>query len=194
MPADPAAESMSVPSAVPDAEPLPVAAALLDDGSADVDALLAGLVEAWRAAGRRVRGLLMTRPDGDRSCLGDMVLVDVATGEGYLVSQSLGAGASSCRADPQGFARASRVLRDACDASPDLVVCNRFGGLEAGGGGFTAELLELMAAGIPVLTAVAPRHADAWRRFTGGAPLLPAEPGAARAWVDAALAARTAGA
>jgi hypothetical protein len=171
------------PAGAADDEPLP-AAAVLADGRIDVDALLAEIARSRRAAGERVRGLLMTPRGEDADCSLDMVLVDVDTRDAYLVSQRLGAGATSCRADPQGFARASRVLRDARAARPDWVVCNRFGGLEAQGGGFTAELLELMADGIPLLTAVTPQHRDAWARFSGGAPLLPAEAAAIHAWLD----------
>jgi hypothetical protein len=178
------------PSIAPDAEPpLPVAA-ILDDGRADADALLAQAARAARASGRRVRGLLMTYAGARNDCAADMVLVDVDTLDEYLVSQPAGAGAGACRADPQGFARASRVLRDARAQAPDLVVCNRFGGMEAGGEGFTAELLELMAEGVPLLTVVSPRHRDAWGRFTGGAAVLPAEPGTVREWLDAVLATR----
>ncbi|MFM1988736.1 MAG: hypothetical protein RJA99_1693 [Pseudomonadota bacterium] len=165
---------------------LPAAAAILDDGRAD--ALLASLADEARASGARVRGLLMIRAGARDDCAADRVLVDLDTLDEYPVSQPLGRGASSCRADPQGFARASRVLRDAREQAADLVVCNRFGGLEAGGGGFAAELLALMAEGIPVLTAVAPRHRDAWTRFTGGAPVLPADRDAVRAWVAGACA------
>jgi nucleoside-triphosphatase THEP1 len=170
---------------------LPVAA-ILDDGRTDADALLAQAARAAREAGRRVRGLLMTYAGGRNDCAADMVLVDVDTLEEYLVSQPLGAAAGSCRADPQGFARASRVLRDAREQAPDLVVCNRFGGMEAGGEGFTAELLELMAEGVPLLTVVSPRHLDAWTRFTGGAQVLPAEPDAVRRWLGRVLASRSA--
>lgn len=172
---------------------LPVAA-ILDDGLADTDALLAGAARDARAAGRRVRGLLMTYAGARNDCAADMVLVDVDTLDEYPVSQPLGAGAGACRADPQGFARASRVLRDARAQAPDLVVCNRFGGMEAGGAGFTAELLELMAEGVPLLTVVSPRHRDAWARFTGGATVLPADADAVRAWLDAVLAPRAAAA
>jgi hypothetical protein len=116
-----------------------------------------------------------------------MVLTDIDTGEEYLVSQALGSESASCSADPQGFARASRVLRDALDRSPDLVVCNRFGSLEATNGGFVAELLALLERGIPVLTVVAPAHVDAWERFVGEAPLLPIDPVAWAAWLDAVV-------
>jgi hypothetical protein len=167
---------------------VPTAAAILADGRADVDALLADTVATLRAEGRRVRGLLMTYVGAAGDCSADMVLVDVDTRAAYPVSQPLGSGAASCRADPQGFARASRVLHDARAEHADLVVCNRFGGLEASGEGFVAELLALMAEGIPVLTAVSPKHRDAWDRFTGGAPLLPAEAAAVRRWLETALA------
>lgn len=168
---------------------LPAAAAILDDGRLDTDALLAAVADDARGAGARVRGLLMTYVGARADCAADMVLVDLDTREAYPVSQPLGAGAGACRADPQGFARASRVLRDAREQAADLVVCNRFGGLEAGGGGFAAELLALMAEGIPVLTTVSPRHLDAWTRFTGGAPVLPADRAAVLAWLDGVRAA-----
>lgn len=161
-----------------------VAAAILDDGSLDVDALLTGIAQAQQRAGRRVRGLLMTHPEGREGCAAPMVLVDLSTQDEYLVSQPLGSGSTACRADVQGFARASQVLRDALPLAPDLVISNRFGGLEAEGGGFAAELLELMAHGVPVLTVVAARHLDAWRQFTGAAAVLPADAAAVTAWLD----------
>lgn len=159
------------------------AAAILDDGALDVDALLTQIVQELRQAGRHVRGLLMTYPDGREGCAAPMVLVDLATQDEYLVSQPLGRGSTACRADVQGFARASRVMRDALQAGPDLVVSNRFGGLEAEGGGFAAELLDLMAHGVPVLTVVASRHLQAWQRFTGSAAVLPADKAAVTAWL-----------
>jgi hypothetical protein len=165
----------------------PRAAAILDDGRADVDALLRAVAKQQRLAGRCVRGLVMIRPGDRASCATEMVLVDIDTAHEYLVSQPMGRDSTSCRADPQGFARASRVLRDALDQSPDLVISNRFGALEAEGAGFTAELLELMSGGVPVLTAVGARHVEAWERFTGGATLLPAEPAAVSAWLEHAL-------
>jgi hypothetical protein len=171
----------TAPSPAPTADAALPVAAILDDGRADADALLAQVARDARDAGRRVRGLLMTYAGERNDCAADMVLVDVDTLDEYLVSQRLGAGAGSCRADPQGFARASRVLRDARAQAPDLVVCNRFGGMEAGGG-------------VPLLTVVSPRHLDAWARFTGGAAVLPAEPDAVRAWVARVLAPRTAAA
>lgn len=174
------------------AEPGLRAAAVLDDGSVDVDTLLAECAARQRRAGRRVRGLVMTWPDGGPESCGAMVLVDLDTREQYLVSQSLGPASAACRADPQGFARASEVLRRAGAEAPDLVLCNRFGGMEANGEGFRAELLDLMAADIPLLTVVSPRYAAAWSEFTGGAALLPARPEAVDAWIAATLGTRAA--
>jgi hypothetical protein len=163
-------------------EPLALAA-IENNGSADVDLLLAAFVEQQRSAGRRVLGLLMQHRPVEAGCECDMVLTDIASGEAFKVSQSLGPGSSGCRADPQGFARASRVLREAMQAAPELVICNRFGSLEASGGGFAAELLELLSRGIPVLTVVATRHLPFWQQFTGGqAQLLPLEPAAWARW------------
>lgn len=185
----------SGPSTMPathtfDADAAVPAAAILHLGTVDVDALLARAVARQRERGRRVRGLLMSYPEPAAGCAGPMVLVDIDTAARYLVSQRMGAGSTSCRADPQGFAQASGALRAALDEAPDLVVTNRFGSLEAEGGGFVAELLELMASGIPVLTAVHQRYLEAWQRFSGGAAVLSAEAATVDAWLDAAVARR----
>ncbi len=166
------------------------AAAILDDGSGAADALLAAVVRRQQLSGWCVRGLLMrdAAAYGDRSL--PMVLVDLRSGEEYLVSQSLGRQASGCRADPQGFAQASAVLRRAVEEGPDLVVCNRFGGMEAEGGGFRAELLAILVSELPLLTVVQPRHRQAWEDFSGGAAVLPATAQALADWL-AALASRT---
>jgi NADH:ubiquinone oxidoreductase subunit 6 (subunit J) len=119
----------------------------------------------------------------------EMVLVDVDKRDGYLVSQPLGRDSKACRADPQGFARASMVLRSAAAEEPDLVVCNRFGKLEAEGGGFSAELLEILSRDIPLLTVVSHHLVDDWQRFTGGeAQLLPPTRAAVDAWLARTLA------
>lgn len=165
---------------------LPVAA-VVHDGRCDVDALLAAFATRQRSAGRTVLGLVMQHRAPAEGCLAAMVLTDVDTGTEYLVSQSLGSQAASCRADPRGFAQASEVFRDALGRAPDLVVCNRFGALEAEGGGFAAELLALLEQGIPVLTVVGTRYAQAWQRFVGEAVSLPADPAAWEAWFDGVL-------
>jgi nucleoside-triphosphatase THEP1 len=165
-------------------------AAIHHDGSGHIDAALAGFAAQQRQAGRCVLGLLMRQRVGDASCQSAMVLTDIETGEAYGVSQALGSGSNACSADPQAFARASRVLHDALERQPDLVIINRYGSLEAENGGFVAELLALLAQGIPVLTVVSTRHLDAWHRFVGEAPLLPSIPAAWAAWLDAVLARR----
>jgi len=165
------------------------AAAIVHDRSAITDALLAAVAAHQQRIGRRVHGLLMQRAQGGGDCSTEMVLRDIQTGDDYLVSQPTGRDSTACRADPQGFARASAVLRAALAQAPDLVIVNRFGQLEADGGGFRAELLELMAAGVPLLTSVSQRHLEAWQRFTGGAAALAPERDAVDAWLGHALAA-----
>lgn len=169
---------------------MPFAAAVVDDRSLHIDSFLAAVVDCQLKAGRRVRGCLMQRPPREPGCSATMVLVDIATSERYLVSQPMGANSKACRADTQGFARASQIFRSALGEAPDLVVSNRFGDLEVRGGGFSAELLELMSADIPVLTTVGERNAQAWKDFTGGAALLPADPAVVAAWVERAMAAK----
>lgn len=148
----------------PGETPTPTIAALRShDG---VDALIADFARALIARGWRVRGLLQEVNQTDHGC--NVSLVDLETGTRYPISQELGKFSASCRVDPVGIAEASAVMRRAAGENPDLVIFNRFAGLEASGQGLAAEMLTLMAEGIPLLTAVSPKHFDAWQNFTGG--------------------------
>lgn len=160
---------------------LPIAAIVYTSHGA-ADPVLAEFARGLRARGRAVRGLLQEdsrEPDGTRR----MTLVDLESGARFDISQKLGAGSSSSCVDPGGLAAASGVLRRALADGADLVIVSRFGEVEALGGGFAAEMLDLMGEGIPLLTAVGAKHAESWRKFTGGAAAeLPADLEAVEKW------------
>ena len=167
------------------ASPTVRAAAIHDDGSGEVGRKLADFAACQRRQGLRVLGLAMKRRGDGPECKRAMILVDVETGREYPASQALGPGSTSCQLDPRAFAEASAVLRDALQRAPHLVICNRFGALEAVGKGFCDELLALMSEDIPVLTMVAEPYVAAWKAFSGDAPVLPPAPEAWSNWLCA---------
>ena len=68
---------------------------------------------------------------------------------------------------------------------PDLLVVNRFGRLEAEGGGMRAEIAAAIADGLALLIAVPTRFLDAWNEFAGGLDTqAPPTEAALSAWWD----------
>jgi nucleoside-triphosphatase THEP1 len=134
----------------------------------DVEALLADFAAALQAEGVRVGGLLQ-RSSKEANGRPRMELIDVESGETFLISQNLGAESSACCVDPSGVATASLVLRRAIAARPDLLIINKFSGLEAKGEGLRGEFLEALAGGLPVLAGLPDRHRAAFEAMAGGA-------------------------
>lgn len=163
-------------------QPAALAAIVHSDGDSTVDALLAAFARSLARRGWRVGGVVHEHRRDTRGRRA-MVLTDVATGCEFRISQDLGPESRSCCIDPAGVAQASAVLRQAVQDGVDLAVVNRFGALEAQGGGFVAEMLALVQAGIPCVTAVAHKHLATWQHFTGGgAALLPPQLQALHDW------------
>ena len=104
-------------------------------------------VAADPAAGQAHERRVQRRRNGDAGddCACVMELIDLGSGDAIRISQELGAGSSSCRVDPGGIAEAGSRLRASLEDKPDLVVVNKFGGLEKTGGGLADELLWAMA-------------------------------------------------
>ena len=152
-----------------------------EDDSAD--GLLVDFARDLRARGWHVHGVVQTDAGCVDGCAPQMILTDLDDGNQFIISQFLGSGSDSCSVDPAGIAAASGALRRGLAERADLVIANRFGKLEMTGGGFTAEMLALMASGVPFLTVVAHRFLDDWRRFTGNAATeLPPRREALEAW------------
>jgi len=137
-------------------------------GSEHVDALLDRFVHELQRRGFRVGGVVQ-RNYGERDdCADRMELVDVATGRAFGISQNLGRESRACRVDPAGVADASQALRRAIEERADLIVVNKFAGLEAHGEGLSDEILTAISEGIPVLISVGSRFTNEWQTFTGG--------------------------
>lgn len=151
---------------MPDTEPLLPIAAIVSQTSGDANVLIVDFAARQRAAGRRVRGLVQELRMCDNGCL--VVLIDLDNHQRYPITQDLGAGSTSCGLDPALIAEASGVMRRIAAEGAELAVFNRFGALEADGGGFAPEMLALMSEGIPVLTVVPAGQLERWRHFTGG--------------------------
>jgi uncharacterized protein len=158
--------------------------AVIHGPETDTDSLLAGFALELRRRGFRVGGIVQRNLRAAPDCTCEMELVDLATDETIPISQQLGKGSTACRVDPAGMAEAAGRLRQALDSRPDLVVVNKFGGLEKTGGGLAQELLWAMAEGLPVLTSVSVRFLDEWLAFCGGhcELLAPQEPALWRWW------------
>ncbi|MGY6270012.1 DUF2478 domain-containing protein [Achromobacter denitrificans] len=147
--------------------PIPVAALVYRESSCAADALLADFARDMLARGRRLHGLVQqetTPPEGERP---QRQLADLRTGRLYRLPQDLGPSSQACGQDPGALASASHVLREALQERAELVIVDRYGALEASGGGFAQAMLALMREGIPLLTVVPETLWSSWYRFTG---------------------------
>jgi uncharacterized protein (DUF4213/DUF364 family) len=168
---------------VPVSMPVLKPGAVIHGPKALTDTLLGDFARELRRRGFNVAGLIQRNQDVGDGCACVMELVDVASGDAIRISQDLGTGSNSCRVDPAGVAEAGSRLRAALDGKPDLVIVNKFGGLEKDGGGLADELLWAMSEGLPVLTAVSGRLMDDWLEFCGGhCDLLRPDEAALWAW------------
>ncbi len=137
-------------------------------GSASIDILLDRFTSELIRRGFRVGGVVQRNYGMRDDCSDRMEMVDVATGYAFGISQNLGRESRACRVDPAGVADASQAIRRAIAKQPDLIVVNKFAGLEAHGEGLSTEMLAAIAEGIPVLTSVGSRFLNEWQNFTGG--------------------------
>jgi nucleoside-triphosphatase THEP1 len=148
------------------------------------DGLLTEFAFGLRRDGWRVQGLIQQERGGRGKSA--IMLVDIESEKCYPLFQNLGSGSGSCGLDQSSVAAASIVLRQALDQRPDLAVANRFGALEASGGGLASEMLHLMAADIPLVTVVPNEYLTHWRSFTGYSGVeLPPELEALQDWFAA---------
>lgn len=145
----------------------PPLTALIYTDSSDADRALRRVVRQLKAMGLRLAGVVQR--DDPRAGRGDcdMSLEDLTSGETIAISRDRGPHARGCRLDVGELLRATQMVAAALKQRPDVLVLNKFGKMEAEGGGFRELMAEAVATSIPVFIAVPYRNLDQWRIFAG---------------------------
>ena len=125
------------------------------------------------------------RVPGRHPC--DMLLMDLASGEVSAIKEYRGKHAAGCQLDVGLLTDIGEAVSSSLhDGGARLLVVNKFGKIEAAGGGLRTAIAEAVDLGIPVLVGVPARNLDSWRAFAGPlADELPVELAAVAAWLEA---------
>lgn len=121
--------------------------------------------------------------DGRHPC--DMLLKDLASGDVTAIAEHRGKHAAGCRLDVGLLTEIGEGVQSSLqDGEPRLLVVNKFGKIEAAGGGLRGAIAEAAGLGIPVLVGVPARNLDSWRAFAGSlATELPVDRRAIGHWL-----------
>ncbi|MBU6269585.1 MAG: DUF2478 domain-containing protein [Sphingomonadales bacterium] len=150
--------------------------------SAVIQRLLADFAARWN--GRiRIAGLVEEAQQDACNCAPGR-LRSLVDGSLYPIFQDLGPGSVACALDAVSLVAACEAVRRDIAAGCDLVILSKFGKLEAESrSGLLPAFADAIEAGIPILTAVAPKFDDRWQAFA--APLdvrIPATSDALDGW------------
>ena len=151
------------------------------------DRAIAQAIEPLRERGVALAGALQlesTDLPGRHPC--DMLLQDLSSGEVTAIAEHRGSEARGCRLDVGLLTElAEAVAFGLYSDEPRLLVVNKFGKIEADGGGLRGAIAEAVGLGIPVLVGVPARNLDRWRAFAGPLAVeLPAEPSVIADWLE----------
>lgn len=125
------------------------------------------------------------RAAGHHPC--DMLLKDLASGDVSAIAEERSKHARGCRLDVGVLTEVGEgVLNSLREGAPRLLVINKFGKIEAAGGGLRDAIAEAVDLGIPVLVGVPARNLDSWRAFAGSLAVeLPVDSYAIGRWLSA---------
>lgn len=131
------------------------------------DAIFKWIVSECRSRNLVLSGILQhpACEGSDRRC--DVLLEDLASGYRTPLFDDRGAGARGCRLDVAALIDASMKVERSLDNGPALLVLNKFGKVEADGGGMCGLMAKALERGIPAIIGVPARNLDAWRNFSG---------------------------
>jgi hypothetical protein len=156
------------------------------DSSDGLDAAVSEAVGCLRARGIAVAGLLQHFGDAVPGGKQAMWVEDIGSGQVIRLDQPRGPGAIACTFDTGALARAAYLLGIAAGSGAELLVVNRFGGVEAEGRGLRPEIADAICSGLAVLIPIRDSLLPALEEFLGGpATRLPASARAIEAWAEA---------
>lgn len=163
---------------------LPIGA-IVHQSAEIADQQLQPFIQYLQEQGKKVLGVVQAPEEVSFAYRSKMGIINLSNGEFTSIAQDLGMHNTSCCLDSEAVSHASQILKLARTETPDLIVVNRFGKLEAEGDGFAEEMLEIMSLELPMLTVVATKFLTPWRTFTGSLGTeLPPDLNDIKQWFD----------
>lgn len=155
----------SVPAIEPVRDSAPDIGAIVYENDKYPDELFKWIVGQCRARGLALAGVLQypAFEGADPSC--DVALEDLVSGRRTVLFDDRGSGASGCRLDVGALLEAAMEIERGFETDPSLLVLNKFGKIEAEGGGMCGVMAKALELGIPVVIGVPARNLKAWRDF-----------------------------
>jgi nucleoside-triphosphatase THEP1 len=133
----------------------------------EADRFIAKLGYQLRSQGCRVAGIVQHNDFVRNRTKCDMNVEELASETVLRLSENRGAAARGCRLDRAALLDAETLLRRAIDQAPDIVIINKFGRVEAEGGGLREVIVEAVARELPMIIGVPYRNIHQWRAFAG---------------------------
>ena len=143
----------------------PFAAAVYRPDGGDRMAMLK-FVKHLQTRGVRIGGLLQTAEFDSDGLVDGLFAIDVSNDRRIPISRPV-KGDDECGLDVSALAQTSGIIRDAIGAGVDLVVVEKFGEQEQAGKGLIDEIMQTVAAGIPLLIAVPAAALPLWQERSG---------------------------
>lgn len=144
-----------------------ILAVLYSDGLM-ADRIIADIAYRLRGDGVAVAGLVQLNTFVRDRAKCDMAVEELYSRTIFQLSEDRGPAAKGCRLDHTRLTEAAGLLNEALGKNIDLVVLNKFGKVEAEGGGLRDALGRAVALGLPLMVGVPYRNLDQWRNFAGG--------------------------
>lgn len=144
-----------------------ILAVVYSDGLA-ADRLIADIAYRLRDEGVAIAGLVQLNTFVRDRAKCDMAVEELYSRTVFNLSEDRGPAAKGCRLDHTRLTEAAGLLNEALGKNIDLVVLNKFGKIEAEGGGLRDALGRAVALDVPLIVGVPYRNLDQWRNFAGG--------------------------
>jgi hypothetical protein len=131
---------------------------------------LARFVESLKRSNVRVGGILQEKISLGNDGVRRVEAIDIGTGRRKPLNQPTPETWRNrvCSLDNSALAEVTAILRRAIEDRVDLMVVEKFGDAERDGAGLIDEVLQGIAAGIPLLIAVPEMNLPVWTERSGG--------------------------
>lgn len=146
---------------------VPMLAAIIYPNESYPQATFQRVVKLGRSRALKLAGVLQHPACDDFAHRCDVILEDLVSGERTELFERRGRGATGCRLDIAALTDVTVRLERALRHEPDLLMLNKFGKVEAEGGGLVDPIAVAIDRGIPVIIGVPARNLAAWRMFAG---------------------------